>query len=126
MATPATVSDALPKLQMYIDGAFVDSDSGEYFESYDPFTAKPWCLIPRGNAADADRAVQAAERAFVSGEWPKCNASQRGVLLRKLGDLVAENADRLGRLEVRDNGKLLSEMGAQLRYAPCSPPCVRL
>ena len=118
MATPATVSNALPKLKMYIDGAFVDSDSGEYFESYDPFTAKPWCLIPRGNAADADRAVQAAERAFVSGEWPKLNASRRGALLRKLGDLIAENADSLGRLEVRDNGKLLSEMGAQLRYAP--------
>ena len=50
MATPATVSDALPKLRMYIDGAFVDSASGEYFESYDPFTARPWCLIPRGNA----------------------------------------------------------------------------
>ena len=107
-----------PEARMYIDGAFVDSASGEYFESYDPFTAKPWCLIPRGNAADADRAVQAAERAFTSGEWPKLNASQRGALLRRLGDLVAENADALGRLEVRDNGKLLSEMGAQLRYAP--------
>ena len=118
MATPATVSDALPKLEMYIDGEFVDSASGEYFESYDPFTAKPWCLVPRGNAADADRAVRAAERAFTSGEWPKLNASRRGALLRRLGDLVAENADALGRLEVRDNGKLLSEMGAQLRYAP--------
>ena len=50
----------LPKLSMYIDGEWVAPASGEYIETVDPFTAKPWALIPRGNAEDADRAVRAA------------------------------------------------------------------
>jgi aldehyde dehydrogenase (NAD+) len=44
--------------------------------------------------------------------------TQRGALLRKVGDLIARDAERLGELEVRDNGKLISEMVGQLRYAP--------
>src|ERR1700675_3642195 len=42
--------------------------------------------------------------------------SERGKLMRKLGDLVAQNAERLASIEVRDNGKLLAEMASQLRY----------
>jgi acyl-CoA reductase-like NAD-dependent aldehyde dehydrogenase len=118
MATAMTEGEPLPTLEMYIDGAFVEPSSGAYFDSYDPFTARPWCRVPRGDSEDAERAVQAAHRAFTGGEWPKLNASQRGQLLRRLGDLVAENADRLAEIEVKDNGKLLSEMAAQLRYAP--------
>jgi aldehyde dehydrogenase (NAD+) len=45
-------------------------------------------------------------------------ASQRGALLRKLGDLIAANAQGLAELEVLDNGKLIAEMRAQLNYAP--------
>ncbi len=112
------MTDSLPKLQMYIDGGFSDHASGGYFESHDPYTAKPWCLVPRGNADDVDRAVQAAHRAFTSGQWPTLNASQRGELLRKLGQLVADNAERLAEAEVKDNGKLFSEMAAQMKYAP--------
>ena len=52
----------------------------------------------------------------VSG--PKLNATQRGALLRKLGDLVAEQAGDLAQIEVRDNGKLLSEMAGQCAYIP--------
>ncbi|MFQ5546221.1 MAG: aldehyde dehydrogenase, partial [Acidiferrobacterales bacterium] len=81
-------------------------------------TGRPWALIPRGNRDDASRAVQAAHKAFSSGEWPKLSASQRGALLRKLGDLLVTHAPELANTEVRDNGKLLAEMGAQLNYLP--------
>jgi len=108
----------LPRLDMYIDGSFVPAARGEYFESIDPFTAKPWSLVARGGAEDAQRAVEAASRAFETGEWPRLNASQRGALLRKLGDLIAANAERLAAIEVKDNGKLISEMGMQLKYMP--------
>ncbi len=108
----------LPKLDMYIDGAFTPPSSGEYFESYDPYTAKPWSLVASGNADDVDRAVHAAWRAFTTGEWPALNATQRGRLLARVGDLIAENAERLAELEVKDNGKLISEMGMQLKYMP--------
>jgi len=108
----------LEKLRMYINGDWADPVSGDYFESFNPFTGKPWALVPRGNADDVDRAVGAAKQAFNSGEWPKLTPTARGHLLRRLGDLVAENAQHLAEMEVRDNGKLIAEMGMQLKYIP--------
>jgi aldehyde dehydrogenase (NAD+) len=102
----------------YIDGKWVESTSGQYFDSFDPFTGKVWARAPRCNADDVDRAVKAAHRAFTSGEWPKLTATQRGAMLRKLGDLLAKNAEHLAAIEVKDNGKLYAEMVAQCRYIP--------
>ena len=107
---------ALAKYRMFVDGKWVEAASGEHFESDNPYLGKPWALIPRGNAADVDRAVRAARKAYTSGEWPKLNATKRGALLRKLGDLVAEKSKFLAEIEVRDNGKLLAEMSAQTAY----------
>jgi aldehyde dehydrogenase (NAD+) len=118
MPESVMVEQGLQKYRMYIGGEWVDPASGEWFESYNPYTGKPWALMPKGTAKDVERAVDAAHRAFTAGDWPKLNASQRGALLRRLGDLIAREADRLGALEVRDNGKLFAEMGGQLRYLP--------
>jgi aldehyde dehydrogenase (NAD+) len=104
--------------QHYIDGAFVDPAGGEWFDSENPFTGKAWARIPRGSAVDMERAIDAAYRAAWEGEWRSYSASKRGALLRRIGDLVADNAERLARIEVQDNGKLLAEMLAQLRYLP--------
>ena len=103
---------------MLIDGAWVDSASGECFESINPFTAQPWALIPRGGKADVDRAVAAAKKAFYGNDWRGLKASGRGALLRRLADLLAAEADRLAEIETTDNGKLLSEMRVQLQYTP--------
>jgi aldehyde dehydrogenase (NAD+) len=103
---------------MYIGGEWVAPASGEWFESYNPFSGEPWALIARGNNQDADHAVRTAHAAFTDGPWPQMTPSQRGALLRKLGDLVARNADRLAEIEVLDNGKLIAEMRAQLNYVP--------
>jgi len=111
-----TATSTLTKYQMYIGGQWTDAVSGETFQSDNPFTGKPWALIPRGGAQDADRAVRAAHKAFTSGEWPKLNASRRGALLRKLGDLIGEKSKFLAEIEVRDNGKLYAEMSAQTAY----------
>ncbi|MBI4191085.1 MAG: aldehyde dehydrogenase [Betaproteobacteria bacterium] len=101
---------------MYIDGRWVDSVSSQHFESHNPYTGKPWALIPRGGAEDVDRAVRAARKAFTTGEWPKLTPSKRGALLRKLGDLIADKSGFLAEIEVRDNGKLFAEMSAQTAY----------
>ncbi len=111
-----TPQGTLVKYQMYIDGQWTDSASGAHFESHNPYTGKPWALIPRGSSTDVDRAVRAARKAFTSGEWPKFTATKRGALLRKLGDLIAEKAKYLAEIEVRDNGKLVAEMSAQTAY----------
>lgn len=104
--------------KMFIGGAWVDAIGGETFDSVNPYDGKAWARIPRGRAADAEAAVEAAHDAFRSGAWPALTASARGKLLRRLGDLIAENADRLIRVEVADNGKLINEISAQVRYLP--------
>ena len=86
--------------------------------SIDPYRGEAWAKIPRGSKADADKAVKAANEAMWRGPWSKMTASARGKVMRKLGDLVAANAERLAEIEVRDNGKLMAEMLRQLRYHP--------
>src|SRR5262249_2333216 len=111
-------SAQLPRYKMFIGGEWVAAASDQWIDSYDPYAGKPWAQVPRGGAADVEAAVAAAHAAFTSGDWPKLKASQRGALLRKLGDLIVRDAEKLGALEVRDNGKLFAEMGAQVRYLP--------
>src|SRR5437763_10327529 len=89
-----------------------------HFESFDPFTGKPWAKIPRCDATDVDAAVAAANQAFRTGPWRTMNSSQRGRLLVRLADLIEAEADRLAGIEVRDNGKLIAEMSAQVKYLP--------
>lgn len=108
--------DELPKLKMYIGGEWVAPLTGDYFDSYNPYTGKPWISVPRGGRDDADRAVQAAKKAFQDPKWRDLTASSRGHLLRKLADLIAERAEDLAKTEVQDNGKLFSEMSLQTRY----------
>jgi len=102
--------------QNTVDGK--KAEAREFFETFDPFAGRPWAKIPRCNAVDVDAAVGAANRAFRAGPWRAMNASQRGRLLVRLADLIEAEADRLAAIEVRDNGKLIAEMSAQLRYVP--------
>lgn len=110
--------NALPRFNAFVDGKMVAPATGDYFETINPYTAKVWAEVARCNAQDADRAVNAAWRAFTAGDWPKLNATQRGALVRKLGDLIRDNARELAEYEVRDNGKLINEMHAQCSYMP--------
>ncbi len=109
-------SQPLKHYKMFIGGEWLDAAGGDCFPSDNPYTGKPWALIPRGGKADVDRAVAAAHQALTAGEWPKLNATKRGALLRRLGDLVAEHSKALAETEVRDNGKLYAEMSAQTAY----------
>jgi (Z)-2-((N-methylformamido)methylene)-5-hydroxybutyrolactone dehydrogenase len=109
-------TETLPRYEHYIDGAKVAPSSGEYLPTDNPYTGKAWGSVARGNAADAARAVDAASRAFESGAWPALTPSERGRLLWKLADLVTANAERLAAIEQQDNGKLATEVVAQVRY----------
>lgn len=104
--------------QMYIDGRWENAVAGEVFESIDPYTAEPWCTVPRGREADVDRAVQAAYRALTKGPWSTMFATARGACLRRFGDLIASKGHSIAETEVRDNGKLIQEMGGQIAALP--------
>ncbi|KIC07174.1 carnitine dehydratase, partial [Leisingera sp. ANG-M1] len=104
----------MQSFQQYIGGTF--EDAGASFESLDPATGAPWARMPAASPADVDRAVRAAEAAFFSPEWAGMSATQRGKLLMRLADLVAEHAPRLAELETRDTGKIIRETSAQIAY----------
>jgi acyl-CoA reductase-like NAD-dependent aldehyde dehydrogenase len=112
------MSVSMQEYRMLIGGDWVASETGRWIDSVNPFTAKPWARVPRGEVADVRRASSAAKAAFQSAEWKGLSASARGLLLFRLADLIAEQADELARLETTDNGKLINEMSAQLRYIP--------
>ncbi|MCB0991289.1 MAG: aldehyde dehydrogenase [Acidimicrobiales bacterium] len=96
---------------LFIDGQFVAPASGEYIDSDNPYTGEIWARVARGTAADVDAAAAAAKAASVG--WAATTPTQRGRLLYKLADLIERDAQRLGEVEVRDNGKLIAEMAGQ-------------
>jgi aldehyde dehydrogenase (NAD+) len=108
----------MKRYRLQVAGKACDPAGGTWYETQNPFTGEAWAEIPRGDARDVDTAVKAAHAAFTSGPWAEMTATQRGALLRKLGDLIARDAAKLAATEVRDNGKLIAEMGAQLNYVP--------
>ncbi|WOS66630.1 aldehyde dehydrogenase [Sinorhizobium fredii] len=104
----------MQRFQCYIDGEFADGEGR--FESIDPATGAAWAEMPEAREADVDHAVEAAHRALYAGPWAKLTATQRGKLLYRLADLVAENAQKLAELETRDTGKIIRETSAQIAY----------
>lgn len=108
----------MERFENLIGGRKRPSASGRWMPSLDPYRNTDWCEIPDGNAEDVDAAVQAAKAAFRSPTWAGLSATGRGALLHRLADLIAENAERLAALEVRDNGKLIGEMLVQLQTIP--------
>ena len=101
-----------------VGGRSFEPATGTWFETQNPYTGQTWAEIPRCDARDVDIAVQAAHRALTTGPWAELTPTQRGALMRRLGDLIARDAAKLAATEVRDNGKLLAEMQGQLNYIP--------
>lgn len=109
---------SLQTYKCYIDGKWVDAQSGKTFLSHDPYTGEPWAQIPECDARDVDAACNAAYRAFENPAWANMTQTARGKILRKIAGLIEKHGEHLAKVEVRDNGKLISEMGAQLKYIP--------
>jgi acyl-CoA reductase-like NAD-dependent aldehyde dehydrogenase len=88
------------------------------FVSYNPTTGSVWGTFARGTAADVARAVATAKAAFEGGEWSKLSPTRRGRLMMRWADAITQNAERIGRIETSQNGKLLSEMVLQGKVVP--------
>lgn len=69
--------------QLFINGQFVDSDSGKTLTIINPANEKEICKVQSASVNDVDRAVSAAKCAFEEGEWSKISARERGKLLYK-------------------------------------------
>ena len=102
--------------QMLINGDWVDASDGGVFDSVNPSTDNVWSRVPEATEADVNRAVSSAYNAFSGGPWSKFTPTERGKCLRKLGDLLADHSENLGRIETIDTGKMLKETRWQAKY----------
>jgi len=103
------------KYGLHVGGREVPPAEGRYLPTENPYTGQTWAEVARGSSADVDRAVAAAKGAF-EGEWGRMRPSARGRLMRRVADLLIEEAPRIAEIEQRDNGKLAAEVVAQTRY----------
>jgi acyl-CoA reductase-like NAD-dependent aldehyde dehydrogenase len=110
--------------QLFIDGKFQASATGQTFDVVDPATGQVFASAASGDAADIDLAVRAARRAFDAGPWRTTLPSQRARLMLRLAELIETHGERIALSESLDNGmpfmlaKFGGVMGAaeQLRY----------
>lgn len=94
---------------LFIGGKFVDSVSGKTFAAINPATGETICQVAEADKADVDLAVAAARKALESAPWKTMDAADRGLLLYKLADLVAKNAEELAALESLNCGKTITD-----------------
>ena len=99
----------------FINGTWTDPDTNEWFDTENPYTGEVWAKIARGNSTDVNKAVMSAQNAF-ENVWGVMKPTERGKYLVRLAEIIERESVRLGELEVKDNGKLLAEMGSQTKY----------
>jgi 1-pyrroline dehydrogenase len=99
--------------QQFIDGAWVDSASGETLAVENPANGQVIAHVQASGAADVDRAADAAARAFET--WQHTTPQDRSLLMLKLADALEARADEIGRLESQNAGK---PVGAAIDEVP--------
>jgi len=97
------------RYRMYVNGEFVESQSGKYSPIIDPSTEDVLAEVPDADEKDVNRAVAAAKAAFDSGAWPQTTAQERGRILFRLAERVRKEAPALAELEARNSGKPIVE-----------------
>ena len=108
MSSAEMVEVGTKRYQLFIDGQWVDSESGKTFTTPNPATGEPLAEIAEADKADIDKAVAAARRAF-EGKWSRLSARDRGKLLYKLSQLIDQHSAELAAFETADNGKPIKE-----------------
>ena len=101
--------------KMYINGEWVESESGKIIETLNPENNEVWATVPEANEKDVDKAVQAAQNAF-ENSWAILHPRDRAKYLRLLANQLRENAEHLGTIETIDTGKLFRETKTQANY----------
>lgn len=98
--------------KMYIDGAFVDAENNDRYESINPFNGEAIASIPRGDTADVNKAVAAARKAFDYGPWPRMSGGERSELIGKAAAILKDRMKDYARLESLDSGGTINKTGA--------------
>jgi len=105
-----------PRYGNYIGGKWVEPASGQYFENVTPVTGKVFCEIPRSNAQDIERALDAAHAA--RSAWGHTSPTHRANIMIQIAQRMEDNLEMLALAETWDNGKPIREtMAADLPLA---------
>ncbi|MED4205361.1 5-carboxymethyl-2-hydroxymuconate semialdehyde dehydrogenase [Neobacillus mesonae] len=96
-------------IKLYINGEFVDAESGVTFENINPFTNQVNNNVAEGRAADMDKAVAAAKYAFEKGPWGSLKVSERMKFINRIADLIDEEIEDIAILESLDTGLPISQ-----------------
>ncbi|MBO9451957.1 aldehyde dehydrogenase [Tropicibacter sp. R16_0] len=97
------------KGQAFIDGKFVDAESGKTFDCINPATGAVLAQVAAGDEADINRAVAAGRAAFEDGRWSRMAPGDRKAVLLKLADLIRANLEEMALLDSLDMGKLVTD-----------------
>jgi succinate-semialdehyde dehydrogenase/glutarate-semialdehyde dehydrogenase len=112
--TPALRDAALFRDRCFIDGQWVESDSRARINVDNPADGSQVGTVPEMGAAEARRAVDAANAALPA--WRAMTAKERSAILRKWFDLIVANADDLAALLTAEQGKPLAEAKGEVLY----------
>jgi aldehyde dehydrogenase (NAD+) len=104
------------RYQLFVNGAWRNSSTGESFPAINPFNQEIWASIPAAGEADVAEAITAARQAYES-VWRHKSGLERATLIHRLAELIDQNAERLALLETTDNGKVIRETRSQMTYA---------
>lgn len=110
--SPAPESPSGAKLKkqydLFIGGKMVKPASGKYFKTINPSNEEVIAEVAEANAADVDKAMKAARKAY-EGPWSKMKASERGKYLFRIARLIQERAREFAIIESMDGGKPIRE-----------------
>jgi acyl-CoA reductase-like NAD-dependent aldehyde dehydrogenase len=101
---------------LFVNGELVEAQAGELRELTEPATGEPLARVAMAAEADVDLAVDAA-RAALEGPWGKTPPTERSRLLHALADAIVANRKELAELEVRNVGKAISSVKAEVNQA---------
>lgn len=108
---------AVRNIKHYINGEFLEADSKEMFTNISPFTNKEINQVAKGSEADIDIAVAAARDAFKHGPWREMPVQERLSYIKKIADLIEEEAEEISYLESLDTGLPISQTKKQAARA---------
>lgn len=95
------------EFKQYINGEWVSASNGNTWDVINPATEETIATVPFGNGDDCRQAIDAAAAAFP--EWSSQTPYQRGAILKKAGELIAENINDLAKISTEESGKPFRE-----------------
>lgn len=99
----------IKEYKLFINGQWVAPEKGEQISSINPSTGELIAKIAKAQAADTEKAVQAAKKVFASGAWSGLSIEERGQLVEKIAEAIRDHAKELAEIESTDTGKTIKQ-----------------